>query len=396
MITLLFSAFSLLATAQTSFTEQTLLDMNKRIVQDFAKFVSEEVSPEYSFTTADGAILTYQVMKDAKIKAVEWNTHDLKIKQIGNVAIVRGINDHIMQSATSNEVSKYSVHFSYTFEYKKDKWLWSTAHHIYNSPSKADNETAIKTVLETETKAFHDGNTEGVRSNWHFVPSARGIATTADNQTLYGSNGEDMRKFYTDLKPTQNTFANTNYNIKIGSGGKMAWATYDQATMDKDGKTLYLSHEIRCLENVNGAWKIVVVSAHHYSGVPLDQKKGQTIQKGNMVGIRTITVELKPNVTMEQVIDFYNTRWIPDADKYFGWKFSIGKCLRGTDCAENKLRLIVHFKTEAERDKYFKMAEGGRDLNELGAKVWAQFAPTNDALLQLATIKEEWADWVIK
>lgn len=47
---------------------------------------------------------------------------------------------------------------------------------------------------------------------------------------------------------------------------------------------------------------------------------GQTIQKGNMVTMHTITVELKPNVTMDQVLDFYNTKWGPDADKYFGLK----------------------------------------------------------------------------
>ena len=146
-ITFLCSAISFCCLAQTSFTEQTLLDMNKRLMQDFTKFVSEEVSPEYSFTTADGAVVNYQFMKDAKLKIVEWNTHDLKIKQIGNVAIVRGINDHIIQSTTSNEISKYSVHFIYTFEYKKDKWLWLTAHHIFNNPSKAEAE-AVKTSLE--------------------------------------------------------------------------------------------------------------------------------------------------------------------------------------------------------------------------------------------------------
>jgi len=115
-----------------------------------------------------------------------------------------------------------------------------------------------------------------------------------------------------------------------------------------------------------------------------------------LVSIHTITVELKPNVTMEQVLDFYNTKWAPAEEQYFGWKSFFGKCLHGTECAENKLLWITLFKTEADRDKYFKMAEGGNDLNELGEKAWAQFAPTNDALQQLATIKDEWGDWVIK
>ena len=89
-------------------------------------------------------------------------------------------------------------------------------------------------------------------------------ATTIDGQTLQGNSGDEVRQFFSDLKPTNNTFSNTNYNIKIGSGGRTAWATYDQKTLDKEGKTLYLAHEIRFLENVNGVWKVVVLSAHHY------------------------------------------------------------------------------------------------------------------------------------
>lgn len=123
---------------------------------------------------------------------------------------------------------------------------------------------------------------------------------------------------------------------------------------------------------------------------------GQTIQKGNLVSTHIITVELKPNVTLEQVLDFYNTKWAAAEDKYFGFKSYFGKCIRGSESAENKIIMIGHFETEADRDKYFNMAEGGGDLNELGEKAWAEFAPTYDSLLQLATIKDEWADWVIK
>ncbi|MDX1941308.1 MAG: hypothetical protein SFU99_12200 [Saprospiraceae bacterium] len=123
---------------------------------------------------------------------------------------------------------------------------------------------------------------------------------------------------------------------------------------------------------------------------------GQAIQKGNMISVHIITIEPKPNVTVEQVIDFYNTKWLPDAEKYFGWKGFIAKRVRGSEGTANKILTILHFKTEADRDKYFKMVEGGTDLNELGQKAWAQFAPTNDALEKLATIKDEWADWVVK
>ena len=123
---------------------------------------------------------------------------------------------------------------------------------------------AIKTVVEAETKAFHDGNTEGVRASWRFTPQTRAAATTTAGQTLYANSGEELRQFYTDLKPTNNTFSNTNYNIKINSGSNSAWVTYDQTTLDKEGKSSYKSHEFRCMEKVNGVWKIVSLSSHQY------------------------------------------------------------------------------------------------------------------------------------
>ncbi len=124
---------------------------------------------------------------------------------------------------------------------------------------------------------------------------------------------------------------------------------------------------------------------------------GQNIQKGNLIGIHIITVELKPGVTMEQVIDYYNTKYLPAHAKYFvGVKGFIGKGVRGSSDTANKLALIWHINNEADRDKFFNMKEGGMDLNELGQKAWAQFTPVYDGLAQLATIKEEWADWLIK
>ncbi len=263
-ITFLFSAISFCCLAQTPFTEQTLLDMNKRMIQDYAKFIAEEVSPDYTFIAADGAIIAYQAMKDFKSPILEWNTYDLKIKQVGNAVFVRGINKHRVQSASSAEIWQYNVHFIYTYEYKNGKWLWLSAHHIYNNPSKAEDEAAIKTVVEAEWKAFHDGNTEGVRSYWRFTPQTRAVATTIAGQTLYANSGDELRQLYTDIKPDNITFSNANYNIKINSGGNSAYVTYDQTSYDAAGKVLYLSHDFQYMERVNGVWKIAAISVHFY------------------------------------------------------------------------------------------------------------------------------------
>jgi SnoaL-like domain len=125
----------------------------------------------------------------------------------------------------------------------------------------AVDEIAIKTVVEAETAAYHAGKIDIMLSHWNFAAYARGMATTLDGQTLYGE-GDQLRQFFSTLTATNNTFANSNYNIKVG--GDMAWATYDQKTMKADGSTALLSHEVRGLEKVNGVWKIILVSAHHY------------------------------------------------------------------------------------------------------------------------------------
>ena len=54
---------------------------------------------------------------------------------------------------------------------------------------------------------------------------------------------------------------NTNYKISIN--GNSAWSSHDQETISTDGVKSY-SYEMRMLEEINGQWKIVGESVHHY------------------------------------------------------------------------------------------------------------------------------------
>ena len=385
------------------FDEKTFAAIMQSFQKDLVGYLKTNTAPDYTFTSNGQVMDAKTLIKRLEAYTVtSWLTSNVKVRQYGTTAFVTGTVKAIYTSKADGSTIANADLFSYTLAYQGGKWLLLGGQHSDIPIDIKQEETAIKTVVEAEWKAYHDGNTERVRSYWRFTPQTRAVATTIAGQTLYANSGDELSKLYTDLKPDNITFSNANYNIKINSGGNSAFVTYDQTSTNAAGKVLYLSHDVQNMERVNGVWKIAAISVHSYkpeADVSKIQPKvdyEQTIQKGNQVGIHTITVELKPNVTMEQVLDFYNTKWIPDADKYFGWKFYSAKCLRGTGCAENKILLISHHKTEADRNKYFKMAEGGRDLNELGAKAWAQFAPTNDALKQLATTKDEWIDWVIK
>jgi hypothetical protein len=85
---------------------------------------------------------------------------------------------------------------------------------------------------------------------------------------MSGDDGQTMSIGSDQLKPRTaetifgngGTFANTNYQIHVE--GNTAWAMYDSVKTDDKGK--HPSYEVRMMEKVNGAWKIVCMSVHHY------------------------------------------------------------------------------------------------------------------------------------
>lgn len=54
-----------------------------------------------------------------------------------------------------------------------------------------------------------------------------------------------------------------------------------------------------------------------FLGIGLTHLSAQTLKKGSVVAMSTFTVTLKPNVTMDQFIDFYNNKYIPANDKAY-------------------------------------------------------------------------------
>jgi hypothetical protein len=133
----------------------------------------------------------------------------------------------------------------------------------YSFAQTAD-EKAIKAVCEAETKAWHAGDKATHAACWNIADYSRTYVSTTD--------GMDIVVMPTEMKnPTPEalaamgsgaTFSNSNYNLRVN--GNMALITYDQVSTAKDGKKFY-SHEIRNLEKVNGAWKIILVSVHSYN-----------------------------------------------------------------------------------------------------------------------------------
>ena len=119
---------------------------------------------------------------------------------------------------------------------------------------------------------------------------------------------------------------------------------------------------------------------------------GQTLQKGNLVGFHVTTVDLKPDVTMEQFQEFYISKVMPEFEKHFpGWKGYSVKGIRGEN--ENSIGMIYVIESEKHRDKYYN--EDG-SLNELGTATYEKLKPVLDELEKLGTYTTKYTDWVIQ
>ena len=118
---------------------------------------------------------------------------------------------------------------------------------------------------------------------------------------------------------------------------------------------------------------------------------GQTLEKGGSFGLHVLTINLDPDVTMNQYLDFLIDKYIPEAEKHFeGVKMSVMKGDRGEH--ENKIALVLYFESEEARDKYWPEEGEGSDETKAAMK---KVKPLLDELLSLGTWSDEYSGWVI-
>jgi len=118
---------------------------------------------------------------------------------------------------------------------------------------------------------------------------------------------------------------------------------------------------------------------------------GQTLQKGNFIGFHVYTINLDPDVTMNQALEAWKNKVVPAWEKNFGCKSYIVKGIRG-EC-ENCFGSMVIWESEADRDQFFN-EEGG--LNEVGQAAMDKIQPTLDELAKLGEFTSKYTDWVIQ
>ena len=123
---------------------------------------------------------------------------------------------------------------------------------------------------------------------------------------------------------------------------------------------------------------------------------GQTLKKGAVVCVNTFTYTLNTDVTMNQFLDFYLNKYIPEYEKcYPGVKTYILWGDRGDK--KNQIGTMDVYESVAVRDKYYP-AENGTIMSE-AVKVASEKMKAMDAEMSKFFIGEglrTYTDWIIK
>lgn len=117
----------------------------------------------------------------------------------------------------------------------------------------------------------------------------------------------------------------------------------------------------------------------------------QSLQKGSLVGLHTDIVKLNGKSTMKQFSDFASNKWAPAFASACGCEVRILKYLRGESA--DKFTYMVIFKTEADRNKFFK--EDGK-MSDYGNSVFAKIKPVSEEFEKLGTMKGVYTDWIVQ
>lgn len=117
----------------------------------------------------------------------------------------------------------------------------------------------------------------------------------------------------------------------------------------------------------------------------------QNIQKGSLIGLHLIKLELKPGVTTDQFKTFYATKVLPAyEDAFSGVKGYLLEAKRGEN--QGKMGILWLFPSEADRDKYFSEA----DMTDAGKAAVAKVADVDKELDKMATTSTTFTDWVVQ
>ena len=130
-------------------------------------------------------------------------------------------------------------------------------------------------------------------------------------------------------------------------------------------------------------------------GFFITQLSAQTLKKGAVIAVSSYTFTLNPDVTMNQFMDFYINKHIPEYEKnYPGIKIFLLSGSRGEK--KNQIGSLEYFESQAVRDKYFPV-EDGTTMTDAVKAAEEKLKPINDETMKFVSdAKRVYTDWIIK
>lgn len=118
----------------------------------------------------------------------------------------------------------------------------------------------------------------------------------------------------------------------------------------------------------------------------------QALQKGNLVGVHVITIELKKGITMSEFQKFHVNKLIPEYEKnYPGWQLFLAQGLRGEN--QNKYGWIIVVESEEVRDRYYN--DDG-SITEFGQDAADKMKPILQEAEEFGKLTRTYTDWLIQ
>ena len=122
---------------------------------------------------------------------------------------------------------------------------------------------------------------------------------------------------------------------------------------------------------------------------------GQTVHKGSLLGLHTVTPNLKEGVTMDAYVKFFTSKAIPAYEKAFpGIKMYLIKSLRGQD--SSSVGVIYMFNSETDRNKYFNNDGTMTELGKAGNAKLSDLGKEFDKYETSSNAPDRYNDWLVE
>ena len=192
----------------------------------------------------------------------------------------------------------------------------------------------------------------------------------------------DNRKFEADYWLPG---VNTETGIPDGSTRVYGtWTSTHAATGKETSLTSYHSFEFK-----DG--KIIMGGDWFDLGGMMSSLTPQSFNKGNLIGIHTLKINLKKEATIEQFEDYFINKLIPSYEKqYKGATLSLIKGIRGQN--EGSLGMVWIFESDDARNLYYDDKGNPTELNQ---QVSEKLGPVNDGLNEIGTWTSNYTDWSV-